>query len=84
MASTPSLTVSNLTSLFPSSCPTEQLVDALSKLEPTACLLFTTESVDPTNLPLLRLYYSGYLFALLLVDDLYDLLLSLHLYLDFC
>ncbi len=55
--------------------PAETLLSILSEQEPTACLLFNRESIDPDNIPLLQLYYSAHLFTLLLVDDLYVYLL---------
>ena len=50
--------------------PPETLLTILADHEATVCLLFNAEGVDRAGAPLLQLYYSAHLFALLLVDDL--------------
>ena len=50
--------------------PPETLLEILADHEATACLLFNAEGVDRAAVPLLQLYYSAHLIALLLVDDL--------------
>ena len=47
----------------------DDLITTLSLLEDDACLLYT-ETINPLHIPLLRLFYSAYLFALLLDEDL--------------
>ena len=47
----------------------ETLISTLSRLEDDACLLYT-ETIEPLHIPLLRLFFSAYLFALLLDEDL--------------
>ncbi|KAI9798878.1 MAG: hypothetical protein M1833_004381 [Piccolia ochrophora] len=68
---TPSLTILHLTTLYaqpPTSLPASSLTDILSEHESSACLLFTsTETTGDADL--LRLFYAGYLIALLLIDE---------------
>ena len=59
------------TLLAPSSAlPSSILVEILADYEAQACLLFTNEAVTG-EVEVVRTFYSSYLIALLMVDDLY-------------
>ncbi|KAI9787393.1 MAG: hypothetical protein M1816_007526 [Peltula sp. TS41687] len=67
------LTHENLTTILTTTPPLsdDQLYSILSTLEPGAALLVTDDGgVDPSDLPLLQLYYTAHLFSLLLINDL--------------
>ncbi|KAI9843246.1 MAG: hypothetical protein M1837_006535 [Sclerophora amabilis] len=68
----PQLSIKQLAELYasPSSVvPDIDLVEALSEYEADACVLFTDTTVTG-DADVLRLFYSGYVFALLLINEL--------------